>query len=147
MERPMSHLSSSSCSTSSSAGLEMLSWYNTWSWKPGLPSRGSTPTVIAMAMAMSSTAAATRRRDRSEEHTSELQSQSNLVCRLLLENKKRHLLNLNPSIQSMLKHLLFALAADLLIQIATVHFHRAPDALVANHRTDSHHRHTHTSRI
>src|SRR2546430_12466605 len=28
-------------------------------------------------------------RDRSEEHTSELQSQSNLVCRLLLENKKR----------------------------------------------------------
>src|SRR2546427_9164573 len=26
--------------------------------------------------------------DRSEEHTSELQSQSNLVCRLLLERKK-----------------------------------------------------------
>src|SRR2546430_13589189 len=29
---------------------------------------------------------------RSEEHTSELQSQSNLVCRLLLEKKKNHLL-------------------------------------------------------
>src|SRR5688572_31368746 len=29
-----------------------------------------------------------RRRSRSEEHTSELQSQSNLVCRLLLEKKK-----------------------------------------------------------
>src|SRR5438270_12838940 len=28
--------------------------------------------------------------DRSEEHTSELQSQSNLVCRLLLEKKKKH---------------------------------------------------------
>src|SRR5438270_7801499 len=28
-------------------------------------------------------------RDRSEEHTSELQSQSNLVCRLLLEKKKK----------------------------------------------------------
>src|SRR5256886_323856 len=27
---------------------------------------------------------------RSEEHTSELQSQSNLVCRLLLETKNRH---------------------------------------------------------
>src|SRR2546430_5068606 len=27
---------------------------------------------------------------RSEEHTSELQSQSNLVCRLLLEKKKRN---------------------------------------------------------
>src|SRR2546427_4189079 len=29
-------------------------------------------------------------RDRSEEHTSELQSQSNLVCRLLLEKKQRN---------------------------------------------------------
>src|SRR6266478_9742800 len=29
-----------------------------------------------------------RRQHRSEEHTSELQSQSNLVCRLLLEKKK-----------------------------------------------------------
>src|SRR5207302_3148799 len=28
------------------------------------------------------------RRDRSEEHTSELQSRENLVCRLLLEKKK-----------------------------------------------------------
>src|SRR2546430_10471655 len=34
------------------------------------------------------TSAATRR---SEEHTSELQSQSNLVCRLLLEKKKHRL--------------------------------------------------------
>src|SRR5688572_31782451 len=30
-----------------------------------------------------------RRAVRSEEHTSELQSQSNLVCRLLLEKKKK----------------------------------------------------------
>src|SRR2546427_5942312 len=30
-----------------------------------------------------------RTRGRSEEHTSELQSQSNLVCRLLLEKKKK----------------------------------------------------------
>src|SRR5438270_12529676 len=30
-----------------------------------------------------------RRPGRSEEHTSELQSQSNLVCRLLLEKKKK----------------------------------------------------------
>src|SRR2546428_5094148 len=28
--------------------------------------------------------------DRSEEHTSELQSRSDLVCRLLLEKKKKH---------------------------------------------------------
>src|SRR2546427_8075468 len=31
-----------------------------------------------------------QRAARSEEHTSELQSQSNLVCRLLLEKKKRN---------------------------------------------------------
>src|SRR2546430_17644597 len=30
---------------------------------------------------------------RSEEHTSELQSQSNLVCRLLLEKKKNQIIN------------------------------------------------------
>src|SRR2546430_11593354 len=30
--------------------------------------------------------------DRSEEHTSELQSQSNLVCRLLLEKKKKKII-------------------------------------------------------
>src|SRR2546427_8290953 len=36
---------------------------------------------------------------RSEEHTSELQSQSNLVCRLLLEKKKEQQQN-NISLQS-----------------------------------------------
>src|SRR2546427_10127238 len=34
-----------------------------------------------------------RRPERSEEHTSELQSQSNLVCRLLLEKKKKKKMN------------------------------------------------------
>src|SRR2546430_4085556 len=34
--------------------------------------------------------------DRSEEHTSELQSQSNLVCRLLLEKKKNPHDNTDP---------------------------------------------------
>src|SRR5256886_16685441 len=33
---------------------------------------------------------ADERASRSEEHTSELQSQSNLVCRLLLEKKKKN---------------------------------------------------------
>src|SRR2546430_5843502 len=42
---------------------------------------------------------------RSEEHTSELQSQSNLVCRLLLEKKKT---NASASyIQRILSHLLY----------------------------------------
>src|SRR5688572_31145680 len=35
--------------------------------------------------------------NRSEEHTSELQSQSNLVCRLLLEKKKKKKMKLNKS--------------------------------------------------
>src|SRR5688572_31256351 len=37
---------------------------------------------------------------RSEEHTSELQSQSNLVCRLLLEKKKRIGVQYTPIRQS-----------------------------------------------
>src|SRR5260370_26986668 len=41
--------------------------------------------VIAMSIVVGLTAA---RRPRSEEHTSELQSHLNLVCRLLLEKKK-----------------------------------------------------------
>src|SRR5947207_10523817 len=47
-------------------------------------------------------------RRRSEEHTSELQSHSDLVCRLLLEKKKnkkntnnQHNINVNDIIQSM----------------------------------------------
>src|SRR5438034_6572612 len=39
------------------------------------------------------------KRDRSEEHTSELQSHSELVCRLLLE-KKKHVVFTNLSLQS-----------------------------------------------
>src|SRR2546430_7735793 len=38
---------------------------------------------------------------RSEEHTSELQSQSNLVCRLLLEKKKKKNL---PTFMHIIKH-------------------------------------------
>src|SRR5688572_31977702 len=39
-----------------------------------------------------------RSHSRSEEHTSELQSQSNLVCRLLLEKKKKLTLILLPAL-------------------------------------------------
>src|SRR2546427_1259101 len=55
-------------------------------WGPPEPARLSTkgetglPTVVGDR----------RIQLRSEEHTSELQSQSNLVCRLLLEKKKKH---------------------------------------------------------
>src|SRR2546430_11464735 len=49
-----------------------------------------------------STSAGSAGRARSEEHTSELQSQSNLVCRLLLEKKKKNnILNSIAEIVSM----------------------------------------------
>src|SRR5256885_3583393 len=42
---------------------------------------------------------------RSEEHTSELQSPCNLVCRLLLEKKKTRLVQFHPSAHSALARL------------------------------------------
>src|SRR2546430_8183945 len=48
---------------------------------------------------------------RSEEHTSELQSQSNLVCRLLLEKKKRSI----PALRNVL--LYQALISDMLLSL------------------------------
>src|SRR2546430_3986313 len=50
---------------------------------------GRTQAQIAEALQISPATAKTHVARRSEEHTSELQSQSNLVCRLLLEKKKR----------------------------------------------------------
>src|SRR5690606_40411720 len=41
-----------------------------------------------LSLGYAGTRAAQRHRQRSEEHTSELQSRENLVCRLLLEKKK-----------------------------------------------------------
>src|SRR3989475_9339005 len=45
-----------------------------------------------------------RATSRSEEHTSELQSQSNLVCRLLLEKKKKNDSEENLRVQLALMH-------------------------------------------
>src|SRR2546430_13149272 len=50
------------------------------------PRRGASP-VPERATTPSTSLKAATRSERSEEHTSELQSQSNLVCRLLLEKK------------------------------------------------------------
>src|SRR2546430_9230494 len=49
--------------------------------------------VVALATFLSAQPAAAFPGERSEEHTSELQSQSNLVCRLLLEKKKKMMLS------------------------------------------------------
>src|SRR2546427_3339164 len=58
----------------------------------GLPDAGASPPARPQAARVSRLGRRghrLRRGLRSEEHTSELQSQSNLVCRLLLEKKKK----------------------------------------------------------
>src|SRR5437016_6832497 len=52
--------------------------------------RGPCPRVAASADAKSHPRSCPHLQGRSEEHTSELQSLTNLVCRLLLEKKKRN---------------------------------------------------------
>src|SRR2546430_7079617 len=59
-----------------------------------------------------------RRADnRSEEHTSELQSQSNLVCRLLLEKKKKkqNYALTNHKIKNIIVNALISTSPDLLL--------------------------------
>src|SRR2546430_8924872 len=53
-------------------------------------SRRRTPAPSSRATRGGTTSRGTSTPMRSEEHTSELQSQSNLVCRLLLEKKKHN---------------------------------------------------------
>src|SRR5205809_4668818 len=54
-----------------------------------LPPRWREASKCCAASRRSSRCSATRRSRRSEEHTSELQSRLHLVCRLLLEKKKK----------------------------------------------------------
>src|ERR1039457_2856562 len=54
------------------------------------------------------------RRPRSEEHTSELQSPCNLVCRLLLDHKKSG--KLSPFLGVWGAHLIFAACGSILLQ-------------------------------
>src|SRR2546430_6895145 len=60
-----------------------------------------TPLILALRKTVSGieplVALAEAAQVRSEEHTSELQSQSNLVCRLLLEKKKKQTLQQTPT--------------------------------------------------
>src|SRR2546427_8824952 len=65
----------------SAAGLAALVW--------ALPGRGARPAPAEATSRQFQFVVVAPRATRSEEHTSELQSQSNLVCRLLLEKKKK----------------------------------------------------------
>src|SRR2546430_3769173 len=79
--------------------------YTTLFRSPGRRPRGTsyTPTCPSPSLGTRRTPRAhgLLRSSRSEEHTSELQSQSNLVCRLLLEKKK----NTTPSRRPTIPHL------------------------------------------
>src|SRR5262245_62208686 len=59
------------------------------SWCSGEPRQVSTQKTVARRLSWASKPLATMMLDRSEEHTSELQSLRHLVCRLLLEKKKK----------------------------------------------------------
>src|SRR5690242_21099003 len=59
---------------------------------------------------------------RSEEHTSELQSHVNLVCRLLLEKKKIYTITVQPNktkLQSSLNHIQFT--SNKLVETTLIH--------------------------
>src|SRR2546430_7012748 len=61
---------------------------------------------------------------RSEEHTSELQSQSNLVCRLLLEKKKKNI-NHNIFLYTIIHYLLSTYYIILLV-LTHISLYRPP---------------------
>src|SRR5438046_7021904 len=66
--------------------LPILSPIFAWLWVKLGPRQPSSPAKFALALLFVGLAFVLR----SEEHTSELQSLTNLVCRLLLEKKKKH---------------------------------------------------------
>src|SRR6478672_13253548 len=57
--------------------------------RPSFSSRSECRSLIACSTSDASSRRCRRRPSRSEEHTSELQSRSDLVCRLMLEKKKK----------------------------------------------------------
>src|SRR3712207_8186074 len=65
--------------------MEMIRSQRTTSW-----SRSARDVVAAASRRSRLSSSAVRRYSRSEEHTSELQSRQYLVCRLLLEKKKKN---------------------------------------------------------
>src|SRR5256886_6236334 len=72
-------------------------------WVPGKPlhALGHRATLLPLcAQQGKKSGTVSERMQRSEEHTSELQSQSNLVCRLLLEKKKTTQMHIQIDTQS-----------------------------------------------
>src|SRR5690625_5628522 len=80
-------LTSRPSSSKVSVILPPVYWYSSFSITVIWPFRLSAPSSD------SSISWSTKLETRSEEHTSELQSRGHLVCRLLLEKKKHHIVN------------------------------------------------------
>src|SRR2546422_6694148 len=74
---------SSDVCSSDLVGLKRLKAHFSWPWPRGRSARRRTTTWETRSGIWA------RKRKRSEEHTSELQSRLHLVCRLLLEKKKK----------------------------------------------------------
>src|SRR2546430_3637125 len=72
---------------------------------------------------------------RSEEHTSELQSQSNLVCRLLLEKKNIHfeVVEVGPLRRLRTRRLAWVAACSALLVVRSAHGTFARDPLSCLH--------------
>src|SRR5690606_39588210 len=78
----------SSASTASRKASPLISKLRYWS-KLAQAGESRTTASVASSCAASCAACSSAASSRSEEHTSELQSRENLVCRLLLEKKKK----------------------------------------------------------
>src|SRR2546430_9489527 len=68
---------------------ELLTMWQSYGSVEAAPHKPISISALVREVVKSVTGMATQN-GRSEEHTSELQSQSNLVCRLLLEKKNKH---------------------------------------------------------
>src|SRR5205807_3035125 len=83
-------ISISTISTASIAGEPKYAMLRSWVEKPPSPTAEKAWQMASNHDMPPMRSAAMPARVRSEEHTSELQSPCNLVCRLLLEKKKHH---------------------------------------------------------
>src|SRR5438034_5476448 len=70
---------------SKSSGAVMIRYKEYWGNEPG-----QNDELLINGLNICAPALCPWEKERSEEHTSELQSHSDLVCRLLLEKKKKH---------------------------------------------------------
>src|SRR2546430_3422442 len=102
------------------------------------PRRGASP-VPERATTPSTSLKAATRSERSEEHTSELQSQSNLVCRLLLEKKNIYFCNFLLFYMDFIIEFLNRYDREVINALVTHTFHNRLVQLSSNHSRHNFH--------